>query len=79
MTKRPKVIQPAQNNFIAQWIAENESAWFGGIPIPENTDVYFLSRTCDILDLSSFSAGTNATYYAVWISHRRENENVQRI
>lgn len=59
------LLECAQIDSIARWIALHTPDWFYGIPFLENTANYFLFGTFDALDLLSIAAGTIAAYMTV--------------
>ena len=62
------LLECAQLDPIARWIALHTPHWFYGIPFLENTANYFLHGTFDVLDLLSIAAGTIAAYATIRIT-----------
>ena len=62
------LLEVAQKDPIAHWIALHTPHWFSGIPFLENTANYFLFGTFDVLDLLSIAAGTTAAYLTAHIT-----------
>jgi len=62
------LLEVAQMDAPARWIAAHAPEWFSRIPFLENTAGYFLSGTFDPLDLASIAAGSLAAYLTVHIS-----------
>lgn len=62
------LLEVAQIDALARWIAAHTPQWFSGIPFLENTANYFLLGTFDPLDLLSIATGTLAAYLTIRIS-----------
>jgi len=70
------LLECAQLDTIAHWIALHTPHWFYGLPFLENTANYFLHGTFDWLDLLSIAAGTIAAYMTIHITQGGiNNEN----
>jgi len=61
---------------VARQIAALIPAWFGAVPVLDNTARYFLSGTFDVLDLISIAAGALAAYLTIVLSLRRTSQHV---
>ena len=61
---------------VARQISAFIPAWFGAIPVLENTSRYFLSGTFDVLDVISIAAGALAAYLTIFFSLRRTSQHV---
>ena len=61
------LLEVAQSDSIARWIAAHIPHWFSGLPFLENTASYFLSGTFDARDLLSIIAGSISAYLTVRI------------
>lgn len=66
------LLEIAQMEPIAHWIAMHTPDWFAGIPLLENTAGYFLAGTFDVLDLASIAAGTLAAYLTFKLAVKHE-------
>lgn len=64
------LLEAAQAQPLAQWIAAHSPDWFNNIPILDNTRDYFLSGTFDSFDLLSIALGTIAAYLTVRLSRQ---------
>jgi len=61
---------------VARQISAFIPAWFGTIPVLDNTSRYFLSGTFDVLDIVSIAAGAVAAYFTIVFSLRKTSPNV---
>ena len=69
------LLEVAQLDSIAEWIAAHTPHSFSGIPFLENTAGYFLSGTFDKFDILSIAAGSIAAYLTAYQSQARpQNE-----
>jgi hypothetical protein len=59
------LLELAQIDTVAGWIAGHVPAWFAVFPILDNMADYFLSGTFDLFDLVSILAGAFAAYMTV--------------
>ena len=62
------VFEVAQHPAISSIVAAVVPAWFARIPVLDNTAVYFLNGTFDVLDLLSIALGTVAAYITVMLT-----------
>jgi hypothetical protein len=65
------LLEVAQMDAPAHWIAAHTPEWFSRIPFLENTANYFLLGTFDPLDLASIATGSLAAYLTVHILQGR--------
>ena len=65
-----------QLTVVARQISALIPAWFGAVPVLENTSRYFLSGTFDVLDVISIAAGALAAYLTILFSLRRTSQHV---
>ena len=62
------VFEVAQHPAISSIVAAVVPAWFARVPVLDNTAVYFLNGTFDVLDLLSIALGTVAAYITVMLT-----------